>query len=264
MDRITHATRDPNANGTGKAGFTNGQTSTQRAATVIDASFLNAIQEEMIAAIVAAGLTPNAADLTQFAQAIAIAATGSASANAISIRGTSVLASPAPSTGMVLQHNGTAYLPGLVTDSNVSASAALATSKLAGPGRNFLDHLVNTGSGPSWASNMVTQQPAIGGVLIDNYVVTGIDTANVVVLTVNGSPGAILGGLAHGTYSTNRLLFVVVASVTASALQLTFKHQSSSSSADNRFSCPGNADVTVSNKIVPLYYSPGSGWRVIA
>lgn len=147
MRRIQHATRKIDANGAGKDGFYEGSVAQNIPPTVITAQFMNDLQEELVGVVEAAGLVPSS-DRTQLAQAIAIAATGSSSANAISIRGTSVLASPLPVTGDVLQHNGTAYLPGKVTNANVSASAAVAVSKLAGSTDGHL--LGSVGGVPTW------------------------------------------------------------------------------------------------------------------
>lgn len=147
MRRIDHATMGIDVNGAGKNGFVSATFGTQTPGTVITPQFMNDLQEELINVVLAAGLTPSSSR-TQLADAIAIAATGSASANAVSIRGTSVLASPAPTNGMVIQHNGTSYLPGLVTNTNVSASAAIAVTKLAAGTNGQI--LKNVGTTPTW------------------------------------------------------------------------------------------------------------------
>jgi hypothetical protein len=68
MDRIDHPTAD--ASVSDRPLFTEGNPATGLPATVITAEWLNGVQEEMIHAISSAGLTPNAADLTQLTQAV--------------------------------------------------------------------------------------------------------------------------------------------------------------------------------------------------
>lgn len=73
MERITGATADANANGTGKSGFSDGSPS-GGLPTVLTPEWCNQVQEEIVGAIEAAGLTPSGADTGQLLQAVAAGA----------------------------------------------------------------------------------------------------------------------------------------------------------------------------------------------
>lgn len=70
MDRITH----PTAAAGGR--FTDGDPGASVPATVVEAAFLNAVQDELVHAIEEAGLTPSAGDVSQLTAAIRKLATG--------------------------------------------------------------------------------------------------------------------------------------------------------------------------------------------
>jgi hypothetical protein len=148
VQRIATATSSPNLNGTGKAGFVERSAGTARAPTLVSADWFNNVQEELCNVIESAGLILNASDRTQLAQAIAIASTGSASANAISIRGTSVTTA-APTNGDVIKHNGIAYAPGKISDISIISTAQIAISKLANaPADGYL--IGSVGGAAAW------------------------------------------------------------------------------------------------------------------
>lgn len=81
MQRITHPTAAPGGR------FTDGDPGSSTAATVVEASFLNAVQDELIEAIEEAGLTPSAGDVSQVTQAIKILATGNGGLKNVAING---------------------------------------------------------------------------------------------------------------------------------------------------------------------------------
>src|SRR5262249_12641155 len=69
MHRINTAHADPNANGPGKAGFKDG-TPPSEVPTRLNASFFNALQEEIANVVEEAGLTLDENDKTQLRQAV--------------------------------------------------------------------------------------------------------------------------------------------------------------------------------------------------
>ena len=72
MDRIATATKAVDLYGAGKHGFKNGNLGLGVAPTDLNAEWFNGVQEELLAVIENAGLTPSAGTLTQLRQAIAI------------------------------------------------------------------------------------------------------------------------------------------------------------------------------------------------
>lgn len=67
MDRITGNTIDL---GGGRRGFRDRNLGLGQAGTVVDAAFLNAVQEELMAVLAAAGITPSASNLAQLLAAM--------------------------------------------------------------------------------------------------------------------------------------------------------------------------------------------------
>jgi hypothetical protein len=72
MKRIDHVTADPNANGSGKAGFTGGSVSQQIPRTVVTPEWANGIQEEIGGAIEAVSITLESANNAQLAQSMTV------------------------------------------------------------------------------------------------------------------------------------------------------------------------------------------------
>lgn len=70
MERINGSAVATDLHGAGKDGFRDGNKALGIAATVVNAEFMNAVQEEIVRTIEAGGLTPTAADNTQLLQAI--------------------------------------------------------------------------------------------------------------------------------------------------------------------------------------------------
>lgn len=70
MERINGSAVAADLHGAGKDGFRDGNKALGIAATVVNSEFMNGVQEEIIRAIEAAGLTPSAGDNTQLLQAI--------------------------------------------------------------------------------------------------------------------------------------------------------------------------------------------------
>jgi hypothetical protein len=70
MQRIDTATKDVDKFGAGKHGFKDGNKALGVAATQLDAAFFDGVQEELLAVIEAAGITPNAGVLTQLLTAL--------------------------------------------------------------------------------------------------------------------------------------------------------------------------------------------------
>lgn len=70
MERINGSAVATDLHGAGKDGFRDGNKALGIAATVVNSEFMNGVQEEIIRAIEAAGLTPTAGDNTQLLQAI--------------------------------------------------------------------------------------------------------------------------------------------------------------------------------------------------
>jgi hypothetical protein len=70
MQRINTATKAVDKFGAGKHGFNDGNKAGGVAATVVDAAWVNGVQEELLTVIEAAGLTPDNDDMTQLATAI--------------------------------------------------------------------------------------------------------------------------------------------------------------------------------------------------
>lgn len=70
MERINGSAVAVDLHGAGKDGFRDGNKALGIAATVVNAEYMNGVQEEIIRTIEAAGLTPTAADNTQLLQAI--------------------------------------------------------------------------------------------------------------------------------------------------------------------------------------------------
>lgn len=187
MRRIQHATRVVNGNGAGRDGFGEGNVSTQVPATVITAEWLNDVQEELLNVITSAGLTPSTSR-TQLADAIAIAATGSASANAISIQGRSVL-NTAPVAADVLQFTGTAWAPGKIIDDHISTAARIGLNKLWHLGVPDGYQLNVSGGAPTWRNGAAVIQ----GVGVSSTT----PAANDVLISVSGSswqPGKVVDG----------------------------------------------------------------------
>jgi microcystin-dependent protein len=92
MLRIDVATATPSLPAPAAAGtpgyFTEGNPATATPATVVTADWLNAVQEELIGVITAAGLTPSKTNLTQLRQAIEIlGASGAVPAGAVAFFG---------------------------------------------------------------------------------------------------------------------------------------------------------------------------------
>ncbi len=74
MQRIAGDTVQADKFGAGKPGFSEGNAETQRPATIVTGTWLDAVQEEIVRAIEASGQTPDPTNLSQLAQAIAQAA----------------------------------------------------------------------------------------------------------------------------------------------------------------------------------------------
>jgi hypothetical protein len=148
VQRINTATAQANLNGIGKSGFVERQESTQRAPTLVNADWFNNMQEEVCNVIELAGLILNPNDRTQLAQAIAIASTGSSSANAISIRGISIVVGSPTAGDVFMSPSGTTYAPAKVKNANIDPAAAIVVSKLAAGPDGYL--LGSTGGVPTW------------------------------------------------------------------------------------------------------------------
>lgn len=76
MQRITTSTRSQDLFGSGKDGFTDGNTTSGLASTSLNADWFNGIQEEIANVIEASGIDLSASELTQLLQAIAIGGRG--------------------------------------------------------------------------------------------------------------------------------------------------------------------------------------------
>lgn len=72
MDRISTSTKAVDLYGAGKHGFKNGNLGLGIAPTDLNAEWFNGVQEELLAVIEFAGLTPNSGTLNQLRQAISI------------------------------------------------------------------------------------------------------------------------------------------------------------------------------------------------
>jgi len=70
MERINGSFVAPDLHGPGKDGFRDGNKVLGIAATIVNAEYMNGVQEEIVRVIESAGLTPSAADNTQLLQAI--------------------------------------------------------------------------------------------------------------------------------------------------------------------------------------------------
>lgn len=252
MKRIEHATALVGANGSGKNGFFEGEKSTQRAATVVTAKWLNDVQEEIANAITSAGLALSDSR-TQLADAIAIAATGSSSANAISIRGVGV-SSAAPAVDDLLIKTLSSWTPGKIRDASIDPSAAIAPSKLSnfgatGNGGNYLTTLSGV---PAWSSLLAWATISGIATSLGNGAGAGVEAAPIVVC--QGSSQTAIHGMKHASGVTPE--FRILCSWNS---HITIPWNSSSAAIGERFYNATNSDLSIeAGQFVMFVYS--SGW----
>jgi hypothetical protein len=258
MRRIDHATMGIDYNGAGKNGFRTLVTGSQLPGTVVTETWLNDVQEEIQNVLTAAGLSPTTSR-TQLADAIGILASGSGSANAVSIRGTSVLASPAPANGDVLQHNGSSYLPGKVANASIATAAAIAVTKLA-TAPSYGDVLTNVSGVNAWAKFSLFDNTLPGGSTINDYNPAGLETARVLAFGFSSAGAITLTGINHPGGLGSQADFKLV--LNANAYNLVIKHNDAGSSSSNRVTCPGSVDLTIppGNFVVLFGIALGSQW----
>lgn len=266
LDRIDHITADPDANGTGLAGFTGGTVSTQVPATVLTAAWANGVQEEIALAIEGAGLTldsgTNAQLLSAMHAGVAITVTLAASQNNYAPTGWStasvVRLDPSGSYSITgfdatagvkrkLVVNVDAVLS--VTFPSASGSSSAANRFITDDGASYVllpgtsVWLYYDATSTAWRLTSgsskadVEISPTSFGTSQNDYAPTGWATASIVMLTPTASVSVT--GFESSAITARQQLRKLIYNRSAT-YSLSFAHGSASSVAANRITTSGS------------------------
>jgi hypothetical protein len=99
----------------------------------------------------------------------------------------------------------------------------------------------------------------------NNYAPAGIDTAHGLFITASGATRTLTGIQSGGAGDDNgRVLYLTCQGSGGGGNDIVLAHNSGSSTAVNRFSCPGSANLTVRAGGGVMLLRSGGRWRVVA
>lgn len=172
-----------------------------------------------------------------------------------------------PSTGFVVAYNGTLYVAKQITDTEVSASAAIAASKLAAGSAGQV--LKTVGSTPTWQSlsigdiGEIVITPSALTANVNDYGPTGFDTATFVRLATDAGGTRAISGMDASSLTVKRKTIMNV----GSSDDVTLEGEDTNSSAANRFSLPSgfeSVDLDTMESAVVLYDDVQSRWVLVS